>query len=435
MVRLKKSLFLIIWLVIPSWCLAQKPALDSKSHDDNLKSCVACHLPRQTEVSNIFRDFKTFVTERFDQKSCVLCHLNNWFAAKDVLKAPWLPFSESTRQRIQTSHPYVNNSPLMFLSTESRSGMRNSVPVRYTDCGLDLFLKQPFERRLNAKTRMFPLPDHMRQEVLRQIKNQLEPCRPSPSVALVSQGKKLFYRLGCSECHGKRFEAPLLRHGIPFLARWFFAERITKGSTVPTLMSQQLWPQWMSKGEKLIREKSQQTLVMPAYPQLTQTDLEALYAYVSTDISDIFRELPTSRKPLEWSHSHELFRIVQDQVFSKSCRHCHSQNPNSQSIIAATFGLETGRTPLIQFPTSGVPIVPSHVLSRVLSPGTNCSDSILLKRLKLRHSEWRGESKTGSIRGMPLTLSPLPTEVITATEIWTKMGCPSDQGLLCRACP
>jgi hypothetical protein len=417
------------------------PARTTKNHDDVIKSCGACHLPRRGAVNNIFRDYKTFLTEKFDQKSCAACHLNNWFAVKDALKASWLPFSETSRGRIQAFHPYVDNSPMMFLFTESPSGSapssKDTPSVRYTDCGLDLFLRQPVGRRLHAETRMFPLPDYLRQKVLGQVANQLEPCGPSPTGQLVSQGKQLFYSLGCSECHGKRSEAPLLRLGIPFLARSFFAARIINGSPSTTLIDQSVWPKWISKGESIIREKSVQTLNMPAYPQLTQTNLDALYAYVSTDTVDIHRELPTNKKSLEWSSSQQLFHIVKDQIFSKSCRHCHSQNPNSQSMIAATFGLEAGHIPLVQFPTTGMgaPIMPSNELSRVLSPGAGCSDSILLQRLKIRHKEWNGEIEAETIRGMPLTLSPVPSEFVAATELWTKMGCPSEQGALCKACP
>ena len=68
-----------------------------------------------------------------------------------------------------------------------------------------------------------------------------------------------------------------------------------------------------------------------------------------------------------------------------------------------------------------------------LSPGPGCSESPLVRWLRARGQEWAG--KPADVRGMPLTLAPLAADTIRIIDIWTKRGCPSPHGSLCRKCP
>jgi hypothetical protein len=178
-------------------------------------------------------------------------------------------------------------------------------------------------------------------------------------------------------------------------------------------------------------------VTMPSHADLSDSDLDALYAYVGADRSDVPILPPmvqTARIAVPDAIRSSLYREVQHRVFDTSCRHCHSPNAHDQSLIASVFGPVSDAAP-VELPMTRLAVAPDSNLNALLSAGPGCSDSPLLARLKARGDEWTGRAKPGAPRGMPLTMPPLDGDALRLVAVWTQVGCPSDHGDLCTPCP
>jgi mono/diheme cytochrome c family protein len=231
---------------------------------------------------------------------------------------------------------------------------------------------------------------------------------------------------------------PRLRLGYPLLGRAYFGARVRHGTG--TRDAAPVWQRrWEAVKGKLVATFTG-VVAMPAFANVAEADVDALYAYVGADASDVPVApvaASAAKAPaaivVDEAIRVPLFREVQRKVFDTTCRHCHSPDARDQGLIESVFGRVEGSVPA-ELPMTRLGLGPSDTLTRMLSPGPGCSDSVLVARLKARGAEWSGHAVAGAPRGMPLTMPPLPNEVIRLVEAWSAAGCPSDRGDLCVAC-
>jgi mono/diheme cytochrome c family protein len=262
----------------------------------------------------------------------------------------------------------------------------------------------------------------------------LERCEATPaSTEVIERGRTLFAQQACASCHAGNGPAPRLRLGLPLLGRAYFRARVLQGT------GDRASPVWLRRWDATdgtLIAHAATPVTMPAHANLDDSDLDALYTYVSADRSDVPTSLPVAQSariavPDEIRSS--LYHEVQHRVFDTSCRHCHSPNARDQSLIASVFGAVPDAAP-VELPMTRLAVVPEPTLKAILSAGPGCSDSPLLARLKARGEEWAGRAKSGAPRGMPLTMPPLDGDAIRLVAVWTQVGCPSDHGDLCTPC-
>lgn len=201
-----------------------------------------------------------------------------------------------------------------------------------------------------------------------------------------------------------------MRLGYALLSAEFFKAKLREPRRA-------LWP-----GE---REPS-----MPAFPSLSDGDVDALYAYVSRTRDEPAPlpsqvAVPASAVMLDSS----LYDAVARSILQGSCRHCHSAEPGTRAEMRAIF---PGPVPTFTIDREGSALRFGSTASSLLSPGSDCSEPPLMQRLRARQEEWAG--KPAPVRGMPLTLAPLDPDTIRLVDVWTRRGCPSPQGDLCRKC-
>jgi mono/diheme cytochrome c family protein len=403
--------------------------------------CTSCHLDGSS-TPFLYASFETFArTPPPAPTGCVQCHLSNFVAASAPRPAGWLPLPVAMLEHIRRFHAYVA-APALATTVElsDRSGERQRL-ARFTACGLERFLANPLPRSGGSGQSMFPLEPTRLRKLMQGLAPDLEPCGPTSAAWAVSpdqveRGRVLFDQPRCAACHTGAGPGPRLRFGFPLLGRAYFHARVRHGAGHPR--APPLWQRrWEVKSGSLVATTAG-TVVMPAHPDIGDADLDALYAYVSSDASDLpslVRPAPPSgRIEVPTSIRLSLFREVQTRVFDTSCRHCHGPDPREQSLIESVFGATPGSAP-VELPMTRLQLSPSPILRRVLTPGAGCSDSPLLARLKARAAEWTGQPLAGRPRGMPMTLPPVDDHALRLVEVWSAAGCPSDRGDLCEACP
>jgi mono/diheme cytochrome c family protein len=403
-------------------------------------SCTSCHLDGPS-TPFLYASFAAFRDAPAPEPTgCVRCHLSNKVAASAAKPAPWLPLTAGMIDRVRRFHAYVEAPALVTtVSLPDRSGKPRTFP-RFTACGLARFLASPLSRRGEARQSMFPVEPGRLRTLLAALASELEPCtgdsQAAPGALQVARGRELFGQLACAACHTGVGLGPRLRLGFPLLGRAYFGARVHQGSG--TRGAEPVWQRrWEAVKGKLVATITG-AVAMPAYADLSDADVDALYAFIGVDASDVALAPATkaAHAPVVVDDVIRLplFREVQRKVFDTTCRHCHSPDANDQSLIESVFGHVEGSAPA-ELPMTRLDLGPSDTLRKMLSPGPGCSDSELLLRLKARVAEWTGHPITGAPRGMPLTMPPLPEDVIRLVEAWSAAGCPSDRGDLCVACP
>jgi hypothetical protein len=415
------------WLAVLAWS-APRPAQATPTNGPAALrrfGCTSCHLDGHP-TPYLFDSFATFRrTPSTGPTECARCHVNDWLAASAAHPAGWLPLPDAMLARIRRFHAFVD-TPALALDVDG-------VP-RFSDCGLARFLEAPVPRRHTAAQSMFPLEPARRDELLRALAPGLARCAPPASLAQIALGRRLFDARGCANCHAQAVSAPRLRIGIPLLGRDYFALRVRHGAQAP------IWQRRWQVDDGRIVARAGDAVSMPPEPDLSPTEIDALYAYVGSDTSDVPppRATPTIPRKSELAEAIRipLFREVQHRVFDTSCRHCHAtttrdQRQAQQSI--RTLFASTVEPLALPLSARGTP-TPNPQLKSALSPGPGCSDSRLLVRLKSRRAEWSGQRDRDRPRGMPLTLPPLSDDTIRLVEVWTRAGCPSDGGDLCARC-
>jgi mono/diheme cytochrome c family protein len=393
-------------------------------------ACTSCHLDRS--VRYFYESFDAFrKAPPPTPTGCAQCHVSNHVAAAPGRTVAWLPLSHGMIERIRGFHAYVDAPALV-----TRVEVPDARPVpRFTACGLEQFLASPLARHGGARQSMFPLEPGRLRALLDALRPELEPCASPGVPEAIERGRKLFVEGACASCHAGTGAGPRLRLGFPLLGRAYFRARVrhgTGGRMAP------LWQRsWEAKDGALFSGRTGM-VTMPPHPDLTETDLDALYAYVAADRSDV----PAAAPPVPDRERHDvpdeirlsLYREVQKRVFDTSCRHCHSPEARDQSLIESVFGNVAGTAP-VELPMTRLSVSPSATLRAMLSPGPGCTDSALLVRLKARAAEWSGHPIAGAPRGMPMTMPPLDRDAIRLVATWSAAGCPSDRGDLCEPCP
>ncbi len=157
---------------------------------------------------------------------------------------------------------------------------------RFSSCGAQRFLASPVPRRRRRTESMFPVPRERIERLL--AVSGLEACGDDAPYAAsdVNEGKRLF-STHCAGCHGALVEAPLLRLGFPLLARTYFGGRVRSGSAGTLAPAWGL--AWRTNGARAVRGRDATTAdtTMPAFANLSDAEVDKLYAYVSVDSSDL----------------------------------------------------------------------------------------------------------------------------------------------------
>jgi mono/diheme cytochrome c family protein len=401
-------------------------------------SCTSCHLDGRA-TPFLYASFDAFRKAPPPAPTgCVKCHLSNSVAASAPKPAAWLPLTAGMIDRVRRFHAYVQAPAIVTtVSLPDRSGKVRTLP-RFSACGLARFLGSPLPRHGDARQSMFPVEPGRLRRLLATLAAELEPCSEAAPAASaqVARGRELFGRLACAACHTGVGLGPRLRLGYPLLGRAYFAARVRQGTG--TRAAAPVWQRRWEALEGQLVATSSGVIAMPGFADVSDADVDALYAFVGADASDVpvAQVAPAKGAPVVVDDAIRLplFREVQRKVFDTTCRHCHSPDARDQGLIESVFGRVEGSAPA-ELPMTRLGLGPSDTLRKMLSAGPGCSDSPLLVRLKARAAEWTGHPIAGAPRGMPLTMRPLPNDVIRLVEAWTAAGCPSDRGDLCVACP
>ena len=400
-------------------------------------ACTSCHLDGRP-ARFLYASFAAFrEAPPPTPTECAQCHVSNHLAAQAPKPVGWLPITGDMIARIRQFHAYVEAPPLVTrVELPERAGTRRSL-ARFTACGLERFLAAPLPRHGGARQSMFPVEPGRLRALLTGLGPELERCdagAPSATPAAIERGRELFVQLACAACHTGTGPAPRLRLGFPLLGRAYFRARVRRGGG--DRGSPPLWQRtWDTAGGNLVARPAT-AVTMPPHPDLDDTELDALYAYVGSDRSDVPpppAALQTKRIEVPDAIRLSLYREVQKRVFDTSCRHCHSPDPRDQKLIQSVFGAMPDSAP-VELPMTRLAVSSGDTLRKLLSPGAGCSDSPLLARLKARAAEWAGHASPGAPRGMPMTLPPIDGDAIRIVAVWTQVGCPSDHGDLCEAC-
>ena len=310
-------------------------------------------------------------------------------------------------------------APELYGTAPSLVMLAGLEPRKFTEPGLRRFLAAP-EARMSQAVAMFPLHhDSMEAAValLAIPKDGLSWrfASPSPDRSRQERGQALYESLGCRSCHEDARTGPRLRLGYPLLSAAFFAAKLREPRPAR-------WP-------------GAQTQPMPAFAWLSERDIDALYSYVSSTRDDAALRVsqPAAPQLSSLMSDRALYQLVAGALVEASCRHCHGTAPATRREIHEVFA-STGLSAELAFgiERAGEALGFAAISTATLSPGAGCSESPLVRRLRARAQEWAGAPT--DVRGMPLTLAPLHPDTIRIIDVWTKRGCPSPQGALCRKC-
>lgn len=400
-------------------------------------ACTSCHID-SSPVRFLYTSFAAFrKAPPPTPTACAQCHVSNHVASQAKKPVGWLPITGDMIARIRRFHAYVEAPPLVTqVALTDRAGTRRPL-ARFTACGLERFLSAPLPRHGGAQQSMFPVEPGRLRTLVTALGPELERCDAGAATATpaaIERGRTLFVQRACATCHTGTGPAPRLRLGFPLLGRAYFRARVRQGSG--DRAAPPLWQRSWDVAEGKLVARPAPTVTMPPHLDLDDDELDALYAYVGSDRSDVPPPPPalqTGRIEVPDAIRRSLYREVQQRVFDTSCRHCHSPDPRAQKLIESVFGAVPGAAPA-ELPMARLAVSPGATLHKLLSPGAGCSDSPLLARLKARTAEWAGHAIPGAPRGMPMTLPPLDAGAIRLVAVWTQAGCPSDRGDLCEQC-
>jgi mono/diheme cytochrome c family protein len=402
-------------------------------------ACTSCHLDG-SPGRYLYPSFDAFRrAPPPTPTACAQCHVSNHVATQVDKPVGWLPLTGDMIARIRKFHAYVEAPPLVTrVELADRGGTRRPL-ARFTACGLARFLSSPLPRHGSARQSMFPVEPGRLRTLLTALGPELERCEagattPAATGATIDRGRELFVQRACASCHTGSGPAPRLRLGFPLLGRAYFRTRVRQGTGD---RASPLWLRSWDAADGNLVARPATPVIMPPHLDLSDSDLDALYAYVGSDRSDVPPPPPpvrqTGRIDVPESIRRSLYREVQQRVFDTSCRHCHSPDPRDQALIESVFGAVPHAAP-VELPMTRLAVSPDPTLHELLSPGPGCSDSPLLARLKARGDEWAGHATPGAPRGMPLTMPPIDSDAIRLVAVWTQVGCPSDRGDLCEPC-
>lgn len=378
------------------------------------RSCLNCHSSGKEELPYLFSSKENFIKEKPKSSQCLKCHASLIVLAKSGEQPSWsIPFTEEVLKRFNDNQSFGHIPQLSDFK-------------KYTDCGLRQFLRSPVSRRFNGRESMFPLQEKVIDEVMQG--RRLEECRHlSFSPEMINNGRVLFIKLSCVSCHSEGGEGPKLRIGIPLLSYSYFEANLKRNS-------HHLNKGWLREAYRtnVISKKLNGGIQMPAF-SLTEVEKKSLYAYLSSSKEDLVKHMLQTNEVKQESYGKALYGSVVKNVFTKSCQHCHSNSSEMEQDNQRIFGENNIRSSSFTLPTLNRKAIKSNRLKEVLSPGTKCQDSLIVKVLLERHNEWRGEKKS-ALRGMPLTGAPLSLNAINQLRDWTNQGCPTGEEFLCQPC-
>lgn len=399
-----KFLFLLCFLFI---------TITASSATIMQRSCVHCHASEDRSLPYLFSSKKIFMKEKPESRQCVKCHASLAVASKAEAKISWnIPFDQSVFDHFREYESYAHIPDLKDLK-------------KYTNCGLRKFLQSPVSRRFNAKETMFPVLDQDIDKILQEAK--LEDCAVSKDQSEVFRGKKLFNDLGCINCHSPAGNAPKLRIGIPLLSKSFFESTLKKNSH----NMNKTWIREVFNNQVVLKKSISDKVLMPSF-SLERNQYKWLYEYISNSREDISRFVAPNVM-LDGAYGKKLYDSVVRNVFMKSCQHCHSDSLEMNLDNKNVFNESKIGASRFSLPTITREAIKSNRLREVLSPGKNCTDSLIVNSLLERHNEWKG-MKISPVRGMPLTGEPLSFSAIEQLKNWTKQGCPTGKDFLCDGC-
>lgn len=380
--------------------------------------CIQCHLPQnKTELNFATIDQSKQVLPN----NCQSCHVNIHAVMKDGRPITWPTHLEKSGEKLFTEdYLFVTNPQLIYKVDQT---------IRFTDCGLKSFLKNPIARRYNNKHSMFPLTEKEITEAIAENKIPLETCvQKATDEKLFSKGEKLF-NTHCLNCHGPSATQEggiRLRLGYPLLTESYFQLRLQDKKAHQEIKNGQhfLYHYFWETKEKQIIKKAKKN-EMPLFSNFSKDDMKSLYEYVSHNKEDIYNLVILDEETVMANNPIESYQIIENKIFNASCRHCHFA---SNQIINNVFNVKK-KIPALY--NEKRPLLKSDELERLFSTGKNCEPSMMEQVLRERHFEVKGNKQNFNIKGMPLNLPPLPFSVIKQFKDWSILGCPSPNGFLC----
>lgn len=322
-------------------------------------SCRACH------------------AERNEERECVRCHSSSL-----------QPRSGRSVTGLYANAPQFNSHKMEKLKPFDLKG-------------LSAYLQNPITRR-RMFGGMYGMSEPMSKLTSSSFEQWSSPSTFQPQAELAPEGQRIFMAKTCHQCHGPQAKAALLPIGYPLYNFQYFAKLLAGASTY---------------------YKSDKAKTMPLYIDLTSSEVQALYSYVSLMRPQSIEELSDSAGA---SRSGDLLYQDVTQIFRRNgCLHCHGAG---ESSVLATGNLFAG-TPekfRLLYANDQVEVIPSAALSEKDASGM----PRLLSVLEARRAEWQGKTQ-GKARGMPLSLPPLKASEIYILKLWLKAGCPSPKSKLC----
>lgn len=376
--------------------------------------CMHCHMDNSARNQNYSL---IDLTKNKIPDNCQSCHVNIHAAVEEKRPITWPTHLKNGNEKLfDRDYLFVNNPALIYKIKDI---------TRFTDCGFKSFLKNPVSRKYNTQVSMFPLSDEEINSAIIENKIPLEKCTTTAFKSDdIKKGKEL-YNSQCLSCHNKDTAsdlAPKLRMGYPLLSQKYFEHRVyDKGiNRNQNFIYNYYWKTDLKKIQKVALKND-----MPIFSKLTKQDITALYAYISTSDEDIQSIRILESESLSTHSPIDLYNVVNDKIFSGSCKHCHF---DANSMINFVFDTKKKIPSLFN---ENQPLLKSDDLTRLFSVGEKCQPSLMENVLRERHLEFKGKKSDQSLKGMPLNLKPLSLNTIKNIRQWTLIGCPSPSGFLC----
>ena len=237
-----------------------------------------------------------------------------------------------------------------------------------------------------------------------------------------ARGRAVMEAKSCGTCHRFTGVPALPAPGVPMAIERDVLERGQQLAPDLRFARDRLRPaalvEWLVDPQKV-----NSLAAMPTYP-LTREEARDVAAYlVQTPLAAIERtavpeRLPVLERPVFYAEVHE-------QVFKKTCRHCHS---NPTEVIGdggpgyvGGFGFRKRALDLNSYEGVRSGSLDDEGRNRsVLAPLPDGTPRIVA-HLMARHAEVAGAPVDG-VRGMPLALPPLALEDIQLLETWIVQG-------------
>lgn len=237
----------------------------------------------------------------------------------------------------------------------------------------------------------------------RSIADALFGDSPGPSEDPVAAGDathglQVMRSNGCLDCHAFTCadDATSENRGAPDL-------RFTRDRSPPGVILH-----WLTDPRALAPQGQ-----MPTNTLSAQDRLDVVAAITDTPCAPVTLPpvvfLPPVERPVTWAE-------VNERVFSKTCRHCHSNDPvDSGPGNGGGYGWAGVNLDL----SSPAGVAAGSMCGPVTKPEGNAPAS-LIAAMRARHEEVRGVYT--DILGMPMSLPPVPLEDIALVEGWVLQG-------------